>query len=439
VDREKTAIFAQFPGKNPNTAQVEINRRQTVFYPSKTGINWITVRGFVLENAATNWAPPTAEQMGLIGPHWSRGWIIEDNEIRHSRCAGVSLGKYGDRFDNGKPSAEAYHASILRALKEGGWNKEQVGDHIVRRNHIHHCGQNGIVGSMGCAFSQIVGNDIHDINLRQTFTGAEVAAIKFHGPIDVEIRDNHIHHSRRWGIWLDWMVQGARVSGNLIHDNLGDGRPFSGGDLCFEAVHGPITVDHNILLSDHAFNNLGQGGAFAHNLIAGTIYLCKDDHRKTPFHKPHDTAIAGNWGVASGDMRFLNNWFVAPATGEVFDPTEPASVFAGNVYAAGAKPSEFDSDALVKPAHIGAKLIQKEDDWYLQLSSDAARQDGTKRQTVTTARLGKVAAIGLPWENADGSPMTLDTDYFGRKRSPDNSFPGPFETPVAGEVKVWPK
>ena len=39
----------------------------------------------------------------------------------------------------------------------------------------------------------------------------------------------------------------------------------------------------------------------------------------------------------------------------------------------------------------------------------------------------------------DGSPMAVDTDYFGKKRDTANPFPGPFETPVNGEVKVWPK
>ncbi len=88
VDGENTTIWAQFKGVNPNAQQVEINVRQTVFYPQKAGVNYLTVRGFTLENAATPWAPPTAEQLGLIGTHWSKGWIIEGNVIRHSRCSG---------------------------------------------------------------------------------------------------------------------------------------------------------------------------------------------------------------------------------------------------------------------------------------------------------------------------------------------------------------
>lgn len=57
----------------------------------------------------------------------------------------------------------------------------------------------------------------------------------------------------------------------------------------------------------------------------------------------------------------------------------------------------------------------------------------------TTELLGKATIPDMAFENADGSPLAVDTDYFGKKRDAANPFPGPFETPVAGEVKVWPK
>ena len=34
-----------------------------------------------------------AEQVGLIGTHWSKGWIIEHNIISDSKCSGLTLGK----------------------------------------------------------------------------------------------------------------------------------------------------------------------------------------------------------------------------------------------------------------------------------------------------------------------------------------------------------
>ena len=48
VEQEKdtTTIWAQFKGADPNKGNVEINVREAVFYPEKTGVNFITVRGF---------------------------------------------------------------------------------------------------------------------------------------------------------------------------------------------------------------------------------------------------------------------------------------------------------------------------------------------------------------------------------------------------------
>ena len=42
-------------------------------------------------------APPTAYQEGMVGPHWSKGWIIEDCEISDSKCSGISLGNTDSR------------------------------------------------------------------------------------------------------------------------------------------------------------------------------------------------------------------------------------------------------------------------------------------------------------------------------------------------------
>ena len=89
-----TVLYANFHGANPNEENVEINVRRNCFYPSKTGVNYITLSGFVVRQAATQWAPPTAYQEGMIGPHWSKGWIIEDCEVSDSKCSGISLGKF---------------------------------------------------------------------------------------------------------------------------------------------------------------------------------------------------------------------------------------------------------------------------------------------------------------------------------------------------------
>ena len=200
-----TTIYAQFGAQaDPNAGSIEVNVRQTVLYPAEPYVDYVTVRGFTLERAATQWAPPSSEQVGIVGPHWSRGWVIEENEVRYATCSCISLGKYGDGTDNtnDKGQADPYTACVYRAL-ENGWHKDRVGSHVVRNNHVHHCGQTGVVGSLGGAFSVITGNSIHDCFENRTFNGAEMAGIKLHGAVDVVIADNHIYNSGNFGIWLD--------------------------------------------------------------------------------------------------------------------------------------------------------------------------------------------------------------------------------------------
>lgn len=430
---ENTTIWAQFKGVNPNEQLVEINVRRAVFYPEKPGVNFLTVRGFIMRHAATQWAPPTAEQIGLIGTHWSKGWIIEDNVISHSVCSGIALGKYGDEFDNtSADTAEGYVKTIERAL-ENGWNKETIGGHIVRNNIISHCEQTGIVGSLGCSFSTVTGNTIHDIHVRRLFTGAEMAGIKFHGAIDVVIQGNHIYRTCL-GTWLDWMAQGARVSGNLYHDNLGQ-------DLFVEVDHGPFVVDNNIFLSPTSLLSLSQGGAYAHNLFAGGFIINPFDGRLTPFHKAHSTELAGMHDNPAGDDRYYNNLIVRRGDLRAYDAAQLPVFMEGNVYLGGARASKHETGPLLDEDFDPAvALVARTDGFYIEGDFDASWASDRTRKLVTTELLGKAVIPGLPYENRDGSPIRIDADYFGNKRNEGNPFPGPFELSDSGSqtMKVWP-
>ena len=169
VLEDTTVIYANFGTADPNKELTEINVRKCCFYPEKTGVDYITVRGFEIAQAASPWAPPTAEQFGMLGAHWSKGWIIEDNILHDAKCSAVSLGKNATLEDNlalkGKrKSGYQYQIENVFRAKEFGWTKDKVGSHIVRNNTIYDCGQNGIVGHMGCAFSEIYGNHIYNID-----------------------------------------------------------------------------------------------------------------------------------------------------------------------------------------------------------------------------------------------------------------------------------
>ena len=431
VDADNTTIWAQFKGIDPNQQQVEINVRQTVFYPKQTGINYITVRGFTLEDAATPWAPPTAEQIGVIGAHWSKGWIIENNTVRNSICSGISLGKYGDQWDNTSAnSAEGYVKTIDRALAIG-WSKENIGHHIVRNNVISDCGQAGIVGSLGAAFSTVTHNTIHEIHMRRQFTGAEMAGIKFHGAIDVEIVHNRIYRTVR-GLWLDWMAQGTRVSGNLFHDN--------DEDVFVEVNHGPFILDNNLLLSSVSLRDNSQGGAYAHNLFAGAVRMLPFDKRQTPYLIAHSTAVKGLHDNPRGDNRFYNNLFVRLADLSSYDNAPLPMFMEGNVYLNGAKPSRFEERPLVKPDLDPAlQLKTTAGGDYLEMKFDPAWTTEEPRKIVTSAILGKAVIPDLPYEKPDGSPIRIDSDYSGKSRSQSSPTPGPFQNPGSGpqEIKVW--
>lgn len=330
---DSTEIYANFHEYDPNDENIEINVRENCFYPSKEGVGYITLSGFVVKQAATQWAPPTAYQEGMIGPHWSKGWIIEDCEISDSKCSGISLGKYLQKNNDNKwlkwkykDGTQTERDCICQAQVEG-WTKERIGSHIVRRCNIHDCGQTGIVGHLGGVFSIIEDNHIHHINNKQNLAGAEIGGIKMHAAIDVIIRRNNIHDCTR-GLWLDWQAQGTRVTQNFFYNNTLP-NPYNvnpqntigtGEDIFVEVSHGPTLIDNNVLLSDCALRLSSQGMAIVHNLIAGSLTavgqgvnngtLKTISPRYTPYHMIHRTEIAGFMTILHGDVRFLNNIFV---------------------------------------------------------------------------------------------------------------------------------
>lgn len=428
VGSDTTTIWAQCKGVNPNQELTEINVRKTVFYAEQSGIDYITVRGFDLCQAATQWAPPTAEQIGIIGPHWSKGWIIENNNIHHSICCGVSLGKYGDPWDNTSAnSAEGYVKTIERALKSG-WSKEKIGHHIVRNNIISHCEQTGIVGSLGPAFSTVTRNTIHDIHVRQQFSGAEIAGIKFHAAIDVEISHNHIYRTAR-GIWLDWMAQGTHVFGNLFQDSQSE-------DLFVEVDHGPFLVDNNLFLSKKSLHINSQGGAWTHNLFCGGLELNRFDGRMTPYMEPHSTQVAGYHNNPCGDMRFFNNVFAQGGDLSPYDTSTLPMQLAGNVFLKLAQPCSQEAGPLTLPqSDPNIQLIERSDGLYLEMTLDG-KWTTARRKLVTSDLLGLALIPKLPFEGGDGTPVRLDTDFNGAQRNRENPFPGPFERPGGGRVSI---
>ena len=477
VGEDATTIWANFQGADPNAELVEINVRRSVFSPVEHHVDYITVRGFELAQAACPWAPPTADQPGLIAPNWAKGWIIEDNVIHDAKCSAVSLGKEASTGHNyaterGDKPGYQYQLESVFAARQIGWDREHVGSHVVRRNTIFDCGQNGIVGHLGCVFSTIEDNHIYNIAIKREFFGHEIAGIKLHAAIDVEIRHNRIHDCSL-GTWLDWQTQGTRVSRNLYYRN--------NRDLFVEVSHGPYLIEHNVLGSRASLESFSQGGAFVHNLVGGTVRLEPVMDRATPYHRPHSTQVAGYAVIYGADDRYIGNVFLGGDAAKAYGPAAFGNAPAGygtggydghpatfdeylarvavqpggdharfpgvkqpaylrdNAYAPGARAFADEVSALTLTGEVSFEVADEGDEVYLE-----ARLP----ETFDRVRLGVVSGADLPrvrfadadFEERDGSPVVIDVDLLGERKQPGRDYPaGPIASlsPGTSRIRVW--
>lgn len=500
-DGNTTVLYANFQGLDPNREKVEFSVRRNCFMPDKNGVNCITVSGFDIQKGATTWAPPAAYQDGLIGPHWSKGWIIEDCEVSNSRCCGISLGKYRDPENDMffytkhvKSPTQMERDAVCRGQYHG-WLKENVGSHIIRRCHVHHCEQTGIVGRMGAVFSTIEDCHIHDVCTSQQLGGAETAGIKLHAAIDVTIRRNHIHNCIM-GVWLDWEAQGARISQNLLYDNqrpdgiaAAQGTMFS-NDVFIEVGHGPTLIDNNVMLSKTSIVIPSEGIACVHNLIAGAFGLINSgvdsvvngqrEPRYTPYHIRHRTEVAGFMTILHGDDRIYNNIFVQkhPITDPARIPsnndyeavgTAPFDIFptyeqwianfmmgrepnmgalatyhfghlpvwlAGNAYFNGATVCKHETDHLVNTeASVTVEIAERDGKPCLKTNVYDALAD-YRAAMITSDTLGRAFEPDQRFESPDGTDIIFDRDYYGDKRGV-TTLPGPFAAMPGDDKPLW--
>ncbi len=477
VGETDTTVWANFQDADPRQHLVEINVRRSVFYPTQHHLDYITVRGFELSQAACPWTPPTADQPGLIGPNWARGWIIEENRIHDAKCSGISLGKEASTGNNfaterrDKPGYQ-YQLEAVFSARRLGWDREHVGSHLVRRNTIFDCGQNAVVGHLGCVFSTIEDNHIYNIAVKREFYGHEIAGIKLHAAIDVRIEHNRIHDCTL-GIWLDWQTQGTRVCRNLLYGNA--------RDLYVEVSHGPYLIDHNVLASRASLEVWSQGGAFVNNLVGGTVSVQPVIERPTPYHVPHSTQVAGYAAILGGDDRYLGNLFLGGDVTRAYGPaghpiqsagygtaaydghpdsmdeyltqvSDPAKgdheryrdvrqpvYLRDNVYAPGAAAYQDEAGAIALTERTEATVVDEGDAVYLEVVLPE-RFDRSRRSPVTGEDLPPVRFVDAEFEERDGTPARIDTDLTGSHKSPGELYPaGPLAALSAGtaRIRVW--
>lgn len=465
VSDTETIIYANFGDVNPNKSLTEINVRATCFFPNTIGVNYITVKGLNISQAAPQWAPPTGEQLGMVGPNWSKGWVIEDCVISHSKCVGISLGKerasgqnmsslYKNTLDYNKHGFTREIEAIFKAFNQG-WSKENIGSHLVKNNVIHSCNQAGIVGHLGCAFSTIVDNEIYNINRVKEIHGFETAGIKLHAAIDVNLEHNLIYDTKM-GIWLDWQAQGTHIARNIIYNSEQQ-------DLFLEVTHGPTLVYNNIFLSDVSLLVNAQGLAIFNNIMNGRVKFSSSYDRYTPYHEPHSTQIKGLFNNSGGDAKYYNNIFLSNSSKgdakvaglSVYDkhPVYSKGIgqnlggvtkylkflfpvwTSGNVYFNDGLRYKDEENYSACPDKVTCEIEQRDGRRYLKMAIDGKVVKDAKTIGVNTDMLGLTMISEAIFENIDETPFVLNKDFFGRQRNTEKPAPGAFEGDLS--LPIW--
>ena len=393
VDEKTTTIRANFGQGDPNQRLAEINVRESVFFPDRSGLKYITVDGFHLMHSAENWQPPGLEmQTGTIGPRMGQHWTIQNCRITNARCVGIVLGH--------APGVD-YDAI------------DAFGDHIIRNNVIRRCGEAGIAGQKGATRCLIEGNRIEDTNYRREFGGWETAAVKFHQSVDTVIRGNLIrrvdHQSHgAFGIWMDWANQGTRITGNIIYDT-------KAANIFLEMNHGAILVDNNILIGRGVRSN-SEGTVFAHNLFVDCAFQMGSDlGRRSEYYVPHSRKVVGRKEGVPQDDKWYNNIFVRRGLDAVKSAAGYASDY--NVFLEGAKKSSFgDEHSIVDSSAVDFSRKDAPAGATIALTVGDALF-GVKGPRVDGKLVGTFPRIQQTIEDRHGNPITVDTDLGGRKRT----------------------
>jgi parallel beta-helix repeat protein len=191
--------------------------------------------------------------------------------LRHVGTVGIDCGAEGGKYIvNRKPDIPL----------------KQIGYHRFTHNHIHDCGESGIIGWMQTG-TRIMYNRIERCNILGYKT-VEEGGIKCHYFIDGLIEANILLDNDSQGIWLDNVWHGSRITRNVCANNI--------GGIFVELGHGTCLVDNNICAfsrqGDGIYTHDASGVTIAHNLLFGNthfgIYMRTVSDRGTHVHADRD-------------------------------------------------------------------------------------------------------------------------------------------------------
>ncbi len=123
---------------------------------------------------------------------------------------------------------------------------------------------------------------------------------------------------------------------------------------------------------------------------------------------------------------------------ELFKRVEQPVYTSGNAYLNGAEGYQREKDAWTDSAfNPGVKIVEEGDEVFLEMNAEKEMFD-LSTKTVSTETLGTARIVDAIFDDPDGNPITMDTDYRGAHRT-EKPVAGPIEglKPGFNRVKVW--
>src|SRR5262249_7725270 len=177
--------------ENPNGHTVELGTTKLLFQ-SNTAQN-ITIQGLIVEKFAgdIDHGPIQVTYLGCSGSCTASGWVIQNNEIRLCRMAGIRV---GDGSTN---------ISILN-------------------NVIHHNGQFGIEAGSNSGMT-VNRNTIYSNNTDHVSSSYGAGGLKVGRTNGATLSYNVVHDDNGHGLWSDTDSQNVSFDHNTVYNEAGPG------------------------------------------------------------------------------------------------------------------------------------------------------------------------------------------------------------------------
>jgi len=218
VEESGLRVHFRLPGDEQPGTPLEISAREQTFAPRELGLAFIRLSGFTLEHAA---GPLPVPQRGSVSTARGHHWIIEDCRVAWANGVGIDIG------------IQSWDSAFTG----------ETGRHVIRRNHVSHCGICGVAGSLGVTHTLLEDNTFEHIGHHNMERMYECGGIKFHLARHTLVRRNvfrHIEHAG--GIWLDVDNVNCRITNNVFVDIA-----TVVGAIYSEMNYERNMVDHNVV------------------------------------------------------------------------------------------------------------------------------------------------------------------------------------------------